>query len=81
MLYGLFPLICGGLLDGTLAAEYNTHHAVDAAPKIINYPLTEGFVEASGVMIYYTSVGRGPPLLIVYGGPGGSHDYFFLNRS
>jgi pimeloyl-ACP methyl ester carboxylesterase len=28
------------------------------------------------VLIYYTSFGQGPPLLIVHGGPGASHDYF-----
>ena len=40
------------------------------------YPMQEGFVDAHGVMIYYTTVGRGAPLLIVHGGPGASHDYF-----
>jgi proline iminopeptidase len=27
-------------------------------------------------LIYYTTVGRGAPLVIVHGGPGASHDYF-----
>lgn len=76
MRYGLSALMCCGFFDGTVAAENNTHHAADAAPTIINYPLAEGFVDVSGVMIYYTSVGRGPSLLIVHGGPGGSHEYF-----
>jgi proline iminopeptidase len=40
------------------------------------YPLTEGFIDAHGVMIYYKALGRGEPLLIVHGGPGASHDYF-----
>jgi proline iminopeptidase len=40
------------------------------------FPMQEGFVDASGVMIYYKIVGRGEPLLIVHGGPGASHDYF-----
>ena len=40
------------------------------------FPLNEGFVDANGVMIYYLSLGRGEPLLIVHGGPGASHDYF-----
>ena len=31
---------------------------------------------AHGVIIYYMTVGRGAPLLIVHGGPGASHDYF-----
>lgn len=40
------------------------------------YPVQEGFVDAHGVMIYYKTLGRGKPLLIVHGGPGASHDYF-----
>ncbi|MGH9499870.1 MAG: proline iminopeptidase-family hydrolase [Terriglobales bacterium] len=40
------------------------------------YPVQDGFVDANGVMIYYTTLGRGEPLLILHGGPGASHDYF-----
>src|SRR6516165_10800828 len=40
------------------------------------YPMNEGFVDANGVLIYYMTVGRGSPLMIVHGGPGASHDYF-----
>ncbi len=40
------------------------------------YPMQDGFVDANGVMIYYTMMGRGDPLLILHGGPGSSHDYF-----
>src|SRR5271168_2491226 len=40
------------------------------------YPLQDGFVDANGVMIYYATMGRGEPLLILHGGPGASHDYF-----
>ena len=36
----------------------------------------EGFVDANGVLIYYTAFGEGKPLLILHGGPGASHDYF-----
>jgi proline iminopeptidase len=39
-------------------------------------PIEEGYVDAHGVMIYYTAFGHGAPLLIVHGGPGASHDYF-----
>jgi proline iminopeptidase len=38
--------------------------------------IDEGYVDAQGVFIYYKSFGSGPPLLIVHGGPGGSHDPF-----
>ncbi len=40
------------------------------------YPVQEGFVDANGVMLYYTTLGTGTPLVIVHGGPGASHDYF-----
>lgn len=40
------------------------------------YPVDEGFVDANGVLIYYTSMGKGDPLVVVHGGPGASHDYF-----
>lgn len=40
------------------------------------YPIQEGYVDAHGVLIYYETMGRGTPLVIVHGGPGASHDYF-----
>jgi proline iminopeptidase len=39
------------------------------------FHLEEGFVDAGGVLIYYMTMGRGEPLMIVHGGPGASHDY------
>ncbi len=42
----------------------------------IAYAIQEGFVDAHSVLIYYKTVGRGAPLVIVHGGPGASHDYF-----
>jgi proline iminopeptidase len=48
--------------------------AAKAAPA--DFPLHEGWVDAHGVMIYYLTVGRGAPLVIVHGGPGATHDYF-----
>lgn len=39
------------------------------------FAVHEGFVDSQGTLIYYKSVGSGPPLLIVHGGPGASHDY------
>src|SRR3984957_12120686 len=44
--------------------------------RAANYKIDEGYVDANGLLIYYTSFGQGPPLLIVHGGPGASHDYF-----
>ena len=49
--------------------------AASATPPAV-YFLQEGFVDANGIMIYYKTLGRGEPLLIVHGGPGASHDYF-----
>jgi len=40
------------------------------------YPIQEGLVDAHGVLLYYMTVGRGAPLVVVHGGPGASHDYF-----
>ncbi len=37
-----------------------------AAPKFLHYPIHDGFIEANGVLIYYTTLGRGEPLLIVH---------------
>jgi proline iminopeptidase len=40
------------------------------------YPIQQGFVDAHGELIYYMTVGRGAPLMIVHGGPGADHTYF-----
>ena len=53
-----------------------TSGAVHGQQHAANYPIQDGYVDANGVMIYYESVGRGAPLMIVHGGPGASHDYF-----
>src|SRR5262245_24057957 len=37
--------------------------------------MEEGFVDAAGALIYYKAVGQGPPLMLLHGGPGASHDY------
>jgi proline iminopeptidase len=51
--------------------------ALAAGPQTSGvYPLDEGFVDANGVLIYYQSMGKGEPLVVVHGGPGASHDYF-----
>jgi proline iminopeptidase len=52
-----------------------THPATASTGSNI-YPIQEGYVDAHGVMIYYEIIGHGPPLMIVHGGPGASHDYF-----
>ncbi len=44
--------------------------------RSVVFPLTEGFVDADGVLVYYKTVGSGHPLMILHGGPGASHEYF-----
>jgi proline iminopeptidase len=43
---------------------------------VADYPIQEGYIDSGGLLIYYTAIGRGAPIVIVHGGPGGSHDYF-----
>jgi proline iminopeptidase len=40
------------------------------------YPVQQGYVDAHGVLIYYTEFGQGQPLVVVHGGPGADHTYF-----
>lgn len=61
------------LACGTVPLSAETPRSREASAV---YPIEEGYVDAHGVMIYYTTVGRGQPLMIVHGGPGDSHDYF-----
>src|SRR5438270_7355803 len=71
LLVGLLVLV--GLPGLTFSAEafaQTTQHSNSV------FALQDGFVDANGVMIYYVTVGRGAPLVIVHGGPGASHDYF-----
>lgn len=41
-----------------------------------NLPQTEGFVDTGSAIVYYKTIGRGRPLLLLHGGPGSTHDYF-----
>jgi proline iminopeptidase len=60
----------------TTASDAKQAAAKSAAPVAIDYPMHEGWVDARGEMIYYETVGRGAPIVILHGGPGNSHDYF-----
>jgi proline iminopeptidase len=42
----------------------------------VNFVMEQGFVDANGVLIFYKTIGRGAPLLVLHGGPGATHDYF-----
>ena len=45
-------------------------------PPPSSFPIQEGYVDANGVLLYYVAFGQGPPLVLLHGGPGASHDYF-----
>jgi proline iminopeptidase len=68
----LFPLVLCALAVPAFAAG-----SPPGGPQSAGvYPVQEGFVDAGGVLIYYQSLGRGEPLVVLHGGPGASHDYF-----
>jgi proline iminopeptidase len=47
--------------------------ATAARPAVM--PIEEALVDNGGVVLYVKTVGHGPPLVVVHGGPGASHDY------
>jgi len=60
----------------TLALLLAAAVTAPAAAQSAVYPQQEGYVDAHGVLIYYKTLGVGPPLVVLHGGPGASHDYF-----
>ena len=64
------------LLRLTLALVLAAAVTAPAAAQSAVYPQQEGYVDAHGVLIYYKTLGVGPPLVVLHGGPGASHDYF-----
>ena len=64
------------LAGSSTSAFRQSEHSISPLPRAPVYPIQEGYVDAHGVLIYYTTLGRGEPLVIVHGGPGASHDYF-----
>jgi proline iminopeptidase len=36
----------------------------------------DGYVDTSGAIVYYTTLGMGPPVVLLHGGPGTTHEYF-----
>jgi proline iminopeptidase len=59
-----------------LAALFALCTALTASAQSAIYPQQEGYIDAHGVLIYYTTLGTGSPLVVLHGGPGASHDYF-----
>lgn len=74
----LLPLIGVVIALCTVAPQRSSAAPTAPRPAAASsvYPIQEGFVDAHGVLIYYTTVGKGAPLVILHGGPGASHEYF-----
>src|ERR1035441_6470236 len=60
----------------TLALVLAAAVTAPVAAQSAIYPQQEGFVDAHDIIIYYVSLGTVPPLVVLHGGPGASHDYF-----
>jgi proline iminopeptidase len=60
------------LVVGAMLAACATP-AASVAPSVM--PIEEALVDNGGVILYVKTVGHGPPLVVVHGGPGASHDY------
>ncbi len=83
--FPVFSLIAVLLLFAPVLAQTNRRAVRGRPPRMGTvqpttpanvYPQQEGYVDANGLMIYYKTIGKGDPLLILHGGPGASHDYF-----
>lgn len=72
---GMALLICAFILGAAISPQGAVAQGKPAMAANV-YPIQEGFVDAHGIFLYYKTIGRGAPLVIVHGGPGASHDYF-----
>ena len=64
------------ILIGAVAAIAAFSEAASAQPPQSSFLIREGYVRSQGARLYYKTMGSGPPLLVVHGGPGLSHHYF-----
>lgn len=63
-----------GLSIALLMSGAGMPAASNPAPSV--FPQSEGFVDTGSALIYYKTIGRGRPLVLLHGGPGSTHDYF-----
>jgi proline-specific peptidase len=50
--------------------------SAEKSPAASVFPQSDGFVDTGSAIIYYKTIGRGRPLVLLHGGPGSTHDYF-----
>ena len=71
-----FAAACLALCALILCAAPLSAQAAPTQAASAVYALQDGFVDAHGVLIYYVEFGKGPPLVVLHGGPGADHTYF-----
>jgi len=57
-------------------AGYAAANVCVAAESATLLERRDGFVDACGAVVYYETIGQGPPLMVLHGGPGATHGYF-----
>ena len=72
----MIAALCPQMVGAAPPAAVAPAPAVAPLPTTqVTYPISEGYIEANGVWIYYKAIGKGAPLVVLHGGPGASHDY------